>query len=359
MKSLRLRVALWFAASVAAVMVVFVAVTFFHLRHELRVEKWERNLERDPDWALHGSYSESEVADIVEELWSLSLLYAAPVLLLAMGVGYIVARRAFQPVAEMNEQLQRIGANNLRARLDVTRADRELRVIGENVNALLVRLENSFQQLSDFSAQVAHELRTPLTLMRLQVEESAGRIDPVLAESLQEELKRLSDYVDQCLLLATAEQGRLQIQPTRFRLGALVADLAEAYHRLAREERRSVEWQGSDVEVATDPRHLRQLLHVLLSNALRHGEGAVFIHVRPNAHGTLCEIRNRIRPGSTTESTGNGIGLRLARALAATLGLELTVGPGPSGDYVATLQVGASASASAATNGRPVTTPTT
>lgn len=359
MRSLRLRVALWFAASVAAVMLVFVAVTFLHLRHELRVEKWERDLERNKDWALHGSYSEAEVADIVGELWSLSLLYAAPVLLLAMGAGYIVARRAFRPVAEMNHQLQRIGANNLRARLDVTRADRELRDIGDNVNALLVRLENSFQQLSDFSAQVAHELRTPLTLMRLQVEEAAGRIDPALAESLQEELKRLSDYVDQCLLLATAEQGRLQIQPTRFRLGTVVADLAEAYHLLAREERRSVEWRGPDVEVETDPRHLRQLLHVLLSNALRHGEGTVFVHVRPTAHGALCEIRNRIRLGSPAASTGNGIGLRLARALAATLGLEIAVGPDADGDYVATLQLGAGASSAPAANGRPVTTPTT
>lgn len=359
MRSLRLRVALWFAASVAAVMLVFVAVTFLHLRHELRVEKWERELAQNKDWTLHGNYSEAEVADIVGELWSLSLLYAAPVLLLAMGAGYIVARRAFQPVAEMNQQLQRIGANNLRARLDVTRADQELRDIGENVNALLVRLENSFQQLSDFSAQVAHELRTPLTLMRLQVEEAAGRIDPTLAESLQEELKRLSNYVDQCLLLATAEQRRLQIQPTRFRLGTVVADLTEAYHLLAREERRSVEWQGPDVEVVTDPRHLRQLLHVLLSNALRHGEGAVVVHVRPTAHGVLCEIRNRIRRGSAATSTGNGIGLRLARALGATLGLEITVGPDADGDYVATLLLGAGTSSAPTANGRPVTAPTT
>lgn len=350
MKSLRLRVALWFAASVAAVMIVFVGVTFLHLRHELRVEKWERNHKGHEDWTLHGSYSESEVADIVGELWSLSLLYAAPVLLLAMGAGYVVARRAFRPVEEMNRQLQRIGASNLSARLDVARADREFRDIGENVNALLVRLDNSFQQLSDFSAQVAHELRTPLTLMRLQVEEAAGRVDPVLAESLQEELKRLSDYVDQCLLLATAEQGRLQIQPSRFRLGAVVADLAEAYHLLAREERRGVDWQATDVEVETDPRHLRQLLHVLLSNALRHGEGAVFVHVRPAAEGAFCEIRNRIRRGPAAASAGNGIGLRLARALAAALGLELTCGASPDGDYVATLRLGTRA---------PVTTPST
>lgn len=336
MKSLRLRVALWFAGSVAAVMLVFVAVTFLHLRHELRVEKWERSRERDKDWTLHGNYSEAEVADIVDELWSLSLLYAAPVLVLAMGAGYVVARRAFRPVDEMNRQLQRIGATNLSARLDAAKADREFRDIGENVNALLVRLENSFQQLSDFSAQVAHELRTPLTLMRLQIEEAADRIDPALAESMQEELKRLSDYVDQCLLLATAEQGRLQIRTSRFRLGEVVSDVAEAYNLLAREERRSIDWHVTDVEVETDPQQLRQLLHVLLSNALRHGEGAIFVHVRPESGGALCQVLNRVRQGPALP--GNGIGLRLARALATALGLTLTAGPAADGQFAAMIR---------------------
>jgi len=338
MKSLRLRVAFWFAASIAAVMVVFVGVTFLHLRHELRVEKWERAQSRNADWTLHGSYSESEVADIVGELWSLSLLYAAPVVMLAMAAGYVIARRAFQPVEEMNRQLQRIGASNLGARVDVSRADREIRAIGENINGLLVRLETSFRQLSEFSAQVAHELRTPLTLMRLQIEEAAGRIEPGLAESMQEELKRLSDYVDQCLLLATAEQGRLQPQPVYLDLREIVGDVVEAYALLAREENRSIDWTASEAVASTDPRYLRQLLHVLLSNALRHGEGTIVVRVQTDPSGAICQILNRVRSGPAAASAGNGIGLRLARALAAALAIELNVGPAAEGQFSASLR---------------------
>lgn len=338
MNSLRWRVALWFAASVAAVMLVFVAVTFLHLQHELRVEKWERA--RAAGWSLHGSYSQAEVADIVGELWSLSLLYAAPVLVLAMGAGYVIARKAFRPVEDMKNQLQSIGASTLDARINLTDADREFREIGQNINGLLVRLEDSFRQLSEFSAQVAHELRTPLTLMRLQIEESAGRIEPALAEALQEELKRLSDYVDQCLLLARAEQGRLPVQPARLKLGDVVGDVVEAYHLLAREEQRRIEWQGGDAEVETDPRYLRQLLHVLLSNALRHGEGTIFVQVRPDARGAVCQIRNRVRAPASTAPAGTGIGLRLARALAAPLGLELACGSADDGHYAAQLRFG-------------------
>ena len=74
MNSLRWRIALWFTVSLLAVAAVFVAVTDLHLRHELRVEKWERTEPGQADWTLHGSYSEAEVDDIAGELWRLSLL---------------------------------------------------------------------------------------------------------------------------------------------------------------------------------------------------------------------------------------------------------------------------------------------
>lgn len=336
MKSLRLRVALWFAVSVAAVMAVFVAVTFTHLRHELRLEKRERAPAGRAAWTLHGSYTETEVADIVGELWSLSLLYAAPVLLLAMGAGYFVARRALQPVQDIKEQLRRIGAPNLSARVNVADADREFRDIGHHINALLGRLEDSFRQLSDFSAQVAHELRTPLTLMRLKVEESADRIEPALAESLQEELTRLSDYVDQCLLLATAEQGRLTLRRERIPLGALVADLVEDYARLAAEQQRTITKNLAAAEVETDPRQLRQLLHILLSNAVRHGEGPISVTVAFQTDGSVtCEIVNRVAP--QRPASGHGLGLRIGKALAHALGVSWQVGAGDNHEYRAVL----------------------
>lgn len=337
MKSLRLRVALWFAVSVTAVMGVFVAVTFTHLRHELRVEKWERASDRHPDWLLHGSYSETEVADIVGELWYLSLIYATPVLLLAMGAGYFVARRAFAPVAEMSSHLQRIGARSLDQRLNTRAAPQELQELGEGINALLIRLENSFHQLSDFSAQVAHELRTPLTLMRLQIEESAGRIEPALAESMQEELRRLSDYVEQCLLLATAEQGRLRLSPERLRLGEVVRDVVEAYALLAREEHRTINLAVEDIEIVADPRYLRQLLHILLSNALRHGEGSILVSVSHSAGRACCEVVNRIRSGRTGRESGTGLGLRLGKALAGALAAQWQVASTADGRYTASL----------------------
>jgi signal transduction histidine kinase len=323
MKSLRWRIALWFALSIVAVLGVFVAVTYLHLRHELRVERWERAHAGRADWTLHGSYSEAEVDDIAGELGRLSLIYALPVAALALGIGYLLARRSFTPVADLNRQLQAIGAHSLTQRVRLARADREFQAIEANINALLGRLEEAFSHLTEYSAQVAHELRTPLTLLRLQVEDAAGRVEPALADSLQEELARLSEYVDQCLLLATAEQGRLAVKPEPVSLRPLFKDLLEAYELWAAQNSRVVTFVAmKDITVPTDPRYLRQMLHNLLTNAVKHGTGPIRVTLEKTTAGATCRIENAIA-SAAPDQRGSGVGLRVVHALANNLSCQV------------------------------------
>ncbi len=336
MRSLRWRIAAWYAASLLAVASIITGVTYFHLRHELRLERHERTLPGNAGWTLHGTYSDAEVADIVNELWHWSLIYTAPIALVALGIGYLLATRSLRPVADLNAQLGRIGARSLTNRVKLAHADREFQAIEANVNALLSRLEESFRQLTEFSAQVAHELRTPLTLLRLQVEENAGGIDPAVAESLQDELRRRSDVVGQCIILATAEQGRLVLHLEPVHLRALLLDLAEAYEPWVRSEGRALQMAvDTDIAVTTDPRYLRQMLHNLLSNAMRHGTGTIRIELGLREEAVFCRVEN---PVSTVrkETPGTGIGLRVARAVAAALGCEFAAAA-QGGNYVASV----------------------
>ena len=360
MNSLRWRIALWFTLSVLVVAAVFVGATHAHLQHELRAERWERAHPDHPDWVLHGSYSDAEVDDIAGELWRISLLYALPVTALTLGAGYFLAKRSFQPVAEINRQLQAIGARSLDQRVSLTQADVEFRAIENNVNALLLRLDGSFRQLTEFSAQVAHELRTPLTLLRLQIEEAAGGIEPALAESLQDELSRLSDYVDQCLLLATAEQGRLALDIKPVALRALVTEMIEIYELLARSENRELTVIApEELRVEADPRTLRQMLHNLLTNALRHGTGPITVTVGRDGAESVCRIDNAIagKPGVDSPAVGDGVakgrgghavisrrgggtafGLRIVRAIALSHPGLVFKSQGDAGRFMAELR---------------------
>lgn len=341
MRSLRWRMALWFSGSVLAVLAVFVGIMHLHLRHELQQEKWDRSHPGQPNFLLHGSYSDPEIEDIVGELTELSLLYAVPVVLLALGLGYYLAQRAFRPVTELNRQLQAIGARSLEQRLRLGDADVEFRSIEENLNALLGRLDASFRQLTEFSAQVAHELRTPLTLLRLQVEEAAGGIEPALAEALQDELSRLSDYVDQCLLLATAEQGRLTLQEEKVPLRSLVLEMIETYELLARDgSRRLTVVAEEDLVVNADRRYLRQMLHNLFTNALRHGKGSIFVTLGRDGTDFVCRVSNALSSPDAGATMGTGLGLRIVRALAARHAKLTFKGEEHAGRYTAELRWG-------------------
>lgn len=321
MKSLRLRLSIWFGASFLVVTALFLAIAYQHLDHELRQEKWERAHPDHSDWVLHGSYSDAEVRDIIGELVRISLMVSVPMVATALFIGYYLARRSTRPVAELNAQLQTIHPANLGSRVRVAEDDPEFRSVQEQVNGLLGRLDRSFRQLNEFSGQVAHELRTPLTLLRLQVEHAADRIDPELSESLQDELGRLSGYVDQALLMARAEQGRLPLHLHSLDLCELLEEMLDVYRILAAEQHRLIEMRcDARCQVRADPEHLRRIFHNLITNALKHGEGRVCIHIYQRGSTAVCNIANRVGPARPREDRGMGLGLRLVAALASAHG---------------------------------------
>jgi signal transduction histidine kinase len=314
--SLRLRLSIWFGASFLAVTALFLSIAYWHLDHELRQEKWERAHPDHPDWLLHGNYSDGEVRDIVGELTRFTLLTSLPMVATALLIGYFLARKSTRPVTLLNAELRSIHPKNLDRRLAVSEADPEFRSVQEQINQLLDRIENSFRQLNEFSGKVAHELRTPLTLLRLQVERAADKIEPELSDSLQDELKRLSDYVDQALLVARAEQGRVALRPERIDLRDLIEEMIDVYCILAAEAGRAIAMRcDADCAVLADRKHLRHIFHNLISNALKHGEGTIAIHVARRCGKPTCTILNRI--GNEKAPEGIGFGLRIVSALAA------------------------------------------
>ena len=106
--SLRFRLALWFGLSLTAIVFVMAWSADDHLREELRSEKWERGPQDGTDWSLHGSYSDSEINDIVGELTDFWIIVAVPLVLGALGVGYFLARKSTAPTRDINRQLAAI-----------------------------------------------------------------------------------------------------------------------------------------------------------------------------------------------------------------------------------------------------------
>ena len=95
------------------------------------------------------------------------LALGVPLAVLVAGVGgYMLARRALAPIERMTEHARTITAERLNDRLPVANAEDEMGRLAAVFNQTLGRLEQSFEQMRRFTADVSHQLRTPLTAIR-------------------------------------------------------------------------------------------------------------------------------------------------------------------------------------------------
>ena len=315
----RARMAAWFGLALIGIVGLLIFTAHRHLDHELHLEKWDRSHPKFPNWSLHGSYTDAEVHDILGELVQVWIWTGLPALGLALGVGLLLANRSIRPVRRINRALAMKTPDTLKTGIPLPERDPVLAELVSQINALLLRVGNAYDEMAEYSSRVAHELRTPLTLLRMRIEQSAAEIPPELSEQLQDELSRLSKFVERSLLAAGAESGRLEFKRDNVDLSAVLEDLKEPYEILATEVKISLEWTvPPGVRVFSDSDFLRQILHNLLGNACRYGASTVRLQVASRGQKTVLSLDNDYRSDSRAPG-GLGIGLRLVRALADSM----------------------------------------
>jgi len=176
-------------------------------------------------------------ADNVKTLRDYTWVFAAVIpgaLLLGSLLGYYMAGRALTPVLAVAQAAQRISGSNLSMRIPTRDAGDELDYLILTFNRMIERLEASFQQMRQFSADVSHELRTPITAIRGQLEvalftaQTTDQYREAMFNALTD-IDRLSQIVRALLLLSQAESGQIVLQKSRVNLREVVDDLVEQF----------------------------------------------------------------------------------------------------------------------------------
>ncbi|MBD1554240.1 heavy metal sensor histidine kinase [Pseudomonas typographi] len=225
-------------------------------------------------------------------------------------LGAWAARRALAPLRRMGEVAASVSATSLTTRLPDHALPAELAEVAHTFNAMLGRLDDAFQRLTAFSADIAHELRTPLTNLLTHTQVTLARPRPLedYREALHgnlEELQRLAQLVNDMLLLAKAEHGLLMPGHEALDLAQEVDALLE-YYRLLADESGITLAQHGHANVYADRGMLRRALSNVLENALRFtpAGGQVTVNLQQTAEEVRAEVHN----------TGPGIApARLAR----------------------------------------------
>jgi two-component system heavy metal sensor histidine kinase CusS len=226
-------------------------------------------------------------------------------------LGAWAARSGLRPLRRMSAIAASVSADSLTARLPEAQMPTELADLAHAFNAMLERLDASFQRLSAFSADIAHELRTPLSnlLTHTQVTLTRPRDIDAYREALHsnlEELQWMAQLVNDMLYLAKADHGLLTPRREPLDLAQEVEALLEFYALLAEESQIQLTHEGSG-QLAGDRSMLRRALSNLLDNALRYTPAGGEIKVR------MVPAADRLR--ITVENSGPGIPAALLPSL--------------------------------------------
>jgi heavy metal sensor kinase len=289
---------------------------------------------------LRLAYSEEPIWARFEELAVASLL-ALPIVLALVGLGgYVLAKRALTPLAEMAFRAEQITSERLQERLPTAEIDDELGHLARVFNDLLARLERSFEQLRRFTSDASHELRTPLTAIR-SVGEVALQKDGTREEyrdtigSMLEEVNRLTALADGLLTISRADAGRIPLHPTVFSAMDLAREAAGLFEVLAEEKSQRITVQGDEaISVKGDRVFLRQALVNIIHNAVKYSpvggtvsvgvhsepEGSIRLDVIDNGPGIAAEHSEkifdrfyRVDESRSREAGGAGLGLSIAQ----------------------------------------------
>lgn len=270
--------------------------------------------------------------------------------LLAIIAGYLLARRALQPVVALTYAANRIRATDLSTRLPVRPGVRdELSDLAETFNTMLQRLQNSFERERRFSDNAAHELLTPLATLanRTEIALRRGRTPETYEKTLREiliDIEELTDTVRGLLQLSRAE--RLKEIPKE------PVDLSLVAERCVKRFRSPADSKNQQLTLEADPdvivegkaQQLGEVIDNLLDNAVKYTPEGGWIRVTVHRNGdqavvqvaddgvgfTEAEGRHlfdrfyRAENAATQSRSGSGLGLAIVENIVRAFGGEFS-----------------------------------
>jgi len=227
-----------------------------------------------------------------ERLW----LVVVVSVVLCSAVGYAIARRGIRPIERVTTTARRVRSSTLHERIDTTDLPTELRALAATFNEMLDRLGESFEQISQFSADVAHELRTPISNLRGELEVALGKDRPadeyrdVLGSAL-EECVRISRVIQSLLFLARAETATGDSHHDTIQVRQEIGAVLDFYEAAAAEAGVALHVEGkADIAASFDRTLFQQAVGNLVANAIAHTPPGGQVAIRSGSDGALLRI---------------------------------------------------------------------
>ncbi|MFF2448164.1 sensor histidine kinase [Neobacillus sp. NPDC058068] len=256
--------------------------------------------------------------------------------------GVIIAKQLLKSVKNILQTMKKIQKTGLHERVPSNGIKDEITEIGELFNQTMDKLEESFLQQKQFVEDASHELRTPIAIIRgnLTMLRRWGKNDPkLLDESLDstlEEVKYLSDLVSELLELSRAESEKQKEQIEWINPIPVFENVIRNFKNLHNDFEFILDMKNLEGGlIAIQPRHLEQILVILLDNAVKYSKDRKWIKcsIQKKEHFVQIEIEDkgigipkqdipmvlnrfyRVDKARSRKQGGYGLGLAIAKRL--------------------------------------------
>lgn len=278
-----------------------------------------------------------------------------PLLILITALlGYLMIRRALQPVQKLTDTVQEIQKDaDLSRRIGLSKSPEEkqdeILHLASTFDEMLEKLEESFLREKQFTSDVSHELRTPVSVILAQC--STCLKDKTLTDTQREQIllierktKQISSLISQLLTLSRADQGRQQLTREYLNISELTEMTAAEQQILADQKHILIHCNiEPDICMWIDETFYIRMLINLISNAVYYGkdQGSIYISLRRqsgNVVGTVKDdgigMSSEVLPhiwerfyradSSRSDAARSGLGLSMVKWIAEAHGGHVT-----------------------------------
>lgn len=269
--------------------------------------------------------------------------------LLALATIQVLAHGMVSPLREMAAAAGDMARGDYRRRVTATSRD-EVGDLARAFNAMAGELAEVDRMRRDLVANVSHELRTPITALQAVLENLVDGVappDPATLRTMLGQVERLGRLVAQLLDLSRLESGALHLDRAPFAVAPLLVAVAREASLGASVVPVEVDVEPEGLAVDGDAERVHEVVANLVENAQRHSPpgGVVTLRARSLGGAVRLEVEDegagippaeaarvferfyRSDDARTSAAGGAGLGLAIARDIAARHGGTLVVDP--------------------------------
>ncbi len=330
---------------------------YFYANHKLETERHQARIiyyRIGRAIILQMGYAMEAEGRLLQVFRQIFMTTMSVLLVLAIGIGWFMARRALAGVGMVTRTAQQISEEDLETRVPERQRHDEIDLLAHTFNQMLDRIQKLVTGVRQMNDNIAHDLRSPITRIRGLAEVTLTHTPNMadfqqMAGSTIEECDHLLDMINTMLTISRTEAGVHPVVLLPVDLTALVEDACELFQPLAQDKQiQLVAKVDGNVTLQGDPSMLQRMVTNLIDNAIKHTHQGGQVTVTLGANATQQVILRIIDNGDgispvdqphvfdrffrgdqSRSQDGAGLGLSLARTFARAHGGDIEVESAP------------------------------